>query len=156
MEKNLEGVTLTTDSNDEISTYSKAHTSFRLPHDRLALQRITNFLGIEPGWKQTKGRPVTKRTGSTQLPEIGVWLVSTKDAIILNIYSIDSYLIIIQLKGKNETLKRIQSEGIQTDIFCYRLSADRQGGPTLSSAIMGRLGGLEAEIGLEISGPINE
>ena len=46
--------------------------------------------------------------------------------------------------------------GYRMDIFCYWLSAGGHGGPTLSPAIMRRLGELGLEIGFDIYGPYDE
>ncbi len=61
--------------------------------------------------------------------------------------------ILDRLAEKDEILARLQEEGNRMDIFCYVLSVTGHGGPTLSPAIMRRLGELELEIGFDIYGP---
>jgi hypothetical protein len=60
--------------------------------------------------------------------------------------------ILVQLEGKDDALKGLQADGHLMDVFCFWISATGQGGPTLSPAIMRRLGELEIEIGFDIYG----
>jgi hypothetical protein len=54
--------------------------------------------------------------------------------------------------GKDEALRRLQQQGHRMDIFCYWLSAEGHGGPTVSPTIMRRLGKLGIELGFDVYG----
>jgi hypothetical protein len=55
-----------------------------------------------------------------------------------------------QIEPHSETLKKLQAEGCQIDIFCYWRSAEGHGGPMLSPESMTRLGALGLEVGFDI------
>lgn len=145
-----------TEFDDDYPTCSKTYASLRLDHEDLDPERITGLLKIEPTWTQTKGVRCTRRSGKTFVPKIGVWLFSTKDRVASKDVRRHVDWLLTQLDGKDEALKRLQAEGVHTDIFCYWLSADGQGGPTLSPGIMRRLAELELEIGFDIYGPYDD
>ena len=145
-----------TDYDDDYPTCLETHAGMRIYHDDLDPDRITGLLGIEPSQTQVKGLVHTRANGAEFTPPIGGWFLSTQGVIDSRDVRRHVDWILDKLAGKDETLTRLQDEGNRMDIFCYWLSANGHGGPTLSPAIMRRLGELELEIGFDIYGPYDD
>jgi len=142
-----------TDYDDGYPTCSRTYAGLRIYHDDLDPERITGLLGIEPSRTQVKGWVTTSRSGREFSPPIGGWFLSTKDVIASRDARRHVDWILERLAGKDGTLRRLQAEGNRMDVFCFWQSAHGEGGPTLSPAVMRRLGELELEIGFDIYGP---
>jgi len=145
------------DYDDEYASCAQTYATLLIYHDDLDPERITGLLGIEPSHTQVRGRVLTKPSGKTFTPPIGGWFLSTQGAITSRDVRRHLDWILKRLVGKDETLRHLQEEGHRTEVFCYWLfSAAGNGGPTLSPAIMRRLGELGLEIGFDIYGPFED
>jgi hypothetical protein len=145
------------DYDDDYPSCLKTRAMMRICNDDLDPERITCVLGIKPSGTQVKGRPHTRRSGVTSTPTIGGWFLSSEG--VINSRDVRRHVdwILGVLAGKEEALRRLQQEeGTWMDIFCYWLSAEGHGGPSLSPAIMRRLGQLELAIGFDIYGPFDD
>ena len=144
------------DYDDDYATCEKTYAGLRIYHYALDPERITVLLGIEPSQIQIRGRVHTTSIGKEFTATIGGWFLSTKGITASRDVRRHVAWILDRLAGKDEILRSLQAEGCRMDIFCYWLSADGHGGPTLSPAIMRRLGELEIELGFDIYGPYDE
>ena len=140
------------DYDDDYPTCVRTYASLRILHDDLEPDRVTRLLGIEPSESQVKGAAYINSIGREKMAEIGGWFLSTEGVIASRDLRRHVDCILDKLVGKDESLKRLQADGNEIDVFCYWLAAEGHGGPTLSPAIMRRLGELEIEIGFDIYG----
>ncbi len=145
-----------TDYDDDYPTCRGTYAGLRIYHDDLDPDRITGLLGIEPSDTQVKGRVITTQYGRKFKPPIGGWFLSSKGIVESRDVRRHVDWILDRLESKDDALKGLQADGHRMDISCFWFSASGHGGPTLSPAIMKRLGELEIEIWFDIYGGPND
>jgi hypothetical protein len=144
-----------TDYYDEYPTCSRTYARLLIYHDDLNPDQITGLLDIQPTYSQVTGKTITRPSGKRFTPPIGLWSLSTEGEVDSRDVRRHLDWILDRLAGKDEALKRLQAEGHRMQVSCYWVSAEGQGGPTLSPAIMRRLGELEVELWFDFYGPFD-
>src|SRR5262245_898960 len=128
--------------NDEYPTCGRTFATLRVYHTDLDPDWVTQLLGMEPTRTQRKGQPFMKGVLRT-----GAWFVRTEGVLASKDVCRHIDWLLDRLAGKTEALREA---GCRIDIFCYWLSAQGHGGPTLYPATLKQLGELGIEVGFDV------
>jgi hypothetical protein len=141
-----------TEIDDDYPTCERTYATLRIFRDDLDPDSVTRTLGIEPTRVQVKEQPSTNRFGGVRVPEIGGWLLSTEGQVTSRDVRRHLLWLLDKLAGSDHSLGCLRMAGCRIDVFCFWLSAEGHGGPTLSPEIMKRLGELGLEVGFDVYG----
>ncbi len=141
-----------TDINDDYPTCERTYVTLRIFRDDLDPDSVTHTLGIQPSGVQVRGQPSTNRWGGIRVPEIGGWFLSTERQVTSRDVRRHLLWLLDKLAGSDHALRFLRMEGCRIDVFCFWLSAEGHGGPTVSPEIMKRFGELGLELGFDVYG----
>ena len=137
---------MSTSLNQEYPTCKATYVSLRILKDDPDVEDITTRLGICPSEISGKG----KLHSDDKRSEIGGWFLCSKRIIHSTDTARHLEWLLDQLTPKQKVLEDLRKEGFVLDVSCYWLSAYGQGGPTLSPAIMEKLGSLGLELWFDV------
>lgn len=133
----------------------RTYATFRLLGDLLNPSDITSRLGITPSKAFAKGETWDK-TGIRQCTT-GIWKLSSKDELMTT--NLERHLVFLLNRLEPVTLEiiKIADElSLETDFFCYWLSATGHGGPEFSPGVLRRISNLNASLNLDFYGPFDD
>ena len=133
----------------------RTYATFRLLGDLLNPSDITSRLGIEPSKAFAKGETWDK-AGIRQCTK-GIWKLSSKGQLMTT--NLECHLVFLLNRLESVTLEilTIADElSLETDFFCYWLSATGHGGPEFSPEVLRRIAKLDASLSLDVYGPFDD
>jgi hypothetical protein len=143
---------------DENPNCARTHAAFRLLGSDLDPAAVTQALGLEPCFALAKRQEIPAgRVGMGRRQRTGVWSLST-EAVVAST-SLERHLIHLlnTLDPAAAALHAVlTAENISADFFCYWLSATGHGGPEVSPETLSRIGALNASLGIDFYGPLDE
>ena len=130
---------------DEYGNCEETEASFRIFHETLEPQVISQLLGIDASASYRKG----DRYGKIErLRPFGGWLLSTHEVEASRDLRRHLDWLVDRLKDKADAIQRLQEEGYRMDVHCMWVSTG-QGGPTISPRNMRGLSALNLRLGIE-------
>jgi hypothetical protein len=130
---------------DDYGTCARTYATFRILHDNLDPDSVSNDLGLQPTEKWKRG--ITPDLNDRPPATTGGWFLTSKTAVQSRDARRHIDWLLNQMEPGAAVIERLRSAGCKTDIFCYWLSTQGHGGPMLSPGTMARL----ARLGLELS-----
>ena len=134
------------DYDDNYSTCSKTSADFRIKHDLLDPNYISQLLGLSPSWGGMKG---DVWTGISRPSRFGIWALSTEGNVVSRDLRRHIDWLVGQLEGKESALALLKEQDYSMDVFCNWIRLGGTGGPTLSPRNMGGLAVLGLELAFE-------
>lgn len=119
---------------EENPNCAATYASFRLFGPDIHPDAITRVLGISPTFQVAVGDITPK---GTRPRTEGIWSISTKG--LLQSTNLEAHIAVLLDRLPTDLRDHVPA-GSRCEIACYWLSATGQGGPTLSSAVLARLG----------------
>jgi len=125
----------------------ETNATLMITGDALDPIRVTKLVGVDPAFARRKGdlfgkpeRPVKSLTG--------IWALESEPHLTSSVLE-EHINLLLDMIGRPPTAfyDYLESEGLEALIRCYWMSATGQGGPVLSSRLLGRLA--ELHLGLD-------
>ena len=136
--------------NDDYATCSETYVTLRLYHPSDHPSRVTEILDLKPTESQVAGETWERRNQIRRYPLSG-WFLCTKDAV--ESYDTAKHLdwLLSQVEPRLDSLRTLLTEhGWRADFSCLWDSQSGHGGPTLSPALLQRLGAVGIELWFDV------
>lgn len=123
-----------------VASASRVRASFRLFHEELDPERVTDAFGAIPTISHRKGDQRTGKSGRIYSPyREGGWILSSKDKVRSCDANDHILWILDQLAHCTTALHRYQQEGYNADIACFWLALSDNTFPILNAETIRRL-----------------
>ena len=132
-------------------TAEEVHATFRLSHETLVPQDISNALELDPSHSHRKGDRNLGKEGREYTPyKIGVWTFSSKGKLASTDLNEHINWVLTKLDKKKEIIKEYQDNGFQSDVFCFWSAKCDNTCPGLSKESVKLLANLDLEIWIDV------
>jgi uncharacterized protein DUF4279 len=135
---------------DEYPSCARTYVMFFIRRGDLDPDAVSRQMGIEPSETQRRGDPLDAGTRRPVIFDFGAWFLRSREFIGSRDALRHLDWLLDQLEPRGGILAALRAEGCEMGVLCYWLSAQGEGGPTLSPGSMGRLAALGLELGFGI------
>jgi hypothetical protein len=122
----------------------RVYVTLRVYRDHLDADHVGALLGLTPTATHRRGHPY--REGGKLLASTGAWFFGSKDFVVSRHFEDHIGWLFDRLRGKEEAIGRLRSDGYQVEVSCYWLHVESDRNLILTPAIMKQLVELDLTI----------
>ena len=128
------------------ATCEETYVTLRIYPGTIEPDEVSRALGLIPTGQQMKDQPYPSKRLPDRKYKLHGWFLSSEGEVESTDSQVHLDWLLQKLNGRDEALERLRLSGAETDVACFWMSANGNGGPTLSPERAGQL----ARLGLTL------